>query len=80
MVFRESRLEGAVVEMSIEQLVAWLQYEAAMNDSFGTTRTGERLRLAASVIADMERFINTRISGMEAEVRRLETEVAKVNV
>lgn len=63
-------------EMSIAQLAAWLHLEASNHDAFGPTAAGDRLRLAASLLVEMERFCNTTITSMQADVNRLERELA----
>lgn len=69
-----------MVELTIAQLIDWLRLEAELNDTFGPTLVGTRLRLAASVIADMERLIDGNLSHLQSEVERLQRELAARSV
>ena len=48
---------------------------ADMADAFGPTDDGDTMRLAAAVIIEMESTITQQVQALEAEVRRLETDL-----
>ena len=64
--------------MTIPQLVAWLQGIATATDGTNQpTYVGDRLRLAASLLIQMEGLLNSQIRELESEVKRLEVEYSK---
>ena len=64
--------------MTIPQLVAWLQEMATATDGLNRpTYVGDRLRLAASLLIQMEGLLNSQIRELESEVKRLEVEYSK---
>ena len=60
---------------TIAKLAAKLQHMADMADAFGPTDDGDTMRLAAAVIIEMESTITRQVQALEAEVRRLETDL-----
>jgi hypothetical protein len=60
---------------TIAKLAAKLQHMADMADAFGPTDDGDTMRLAAAVIIEMENTITQQVQALEAEVRRLETDL-----
>ena len=60
---------------TLAKLAARLQHHADMSDAFGPTEEGHVMRLAAAVIIEMESTITQQVQALEAEVRRLETDM-----
>lgn len=60
---------------TLAKLTARLQHMADMADAFGPTDDGEIMRLAAAVIIEMGSTITQQVQALEAEVRRLETDL-----
>ena len=60
---------------TLAKLAAKLQHMADMADAFGPTDDGDIMRLAAAVIIEMESTITQQVQALEAEVRRLETDL-----
>ena len=60
---------------TIAKLAAKLQHMADMADAFGPTNDGDTMRLAAAVIIEMENMFTQQLQALDAEVRRLETQI-----
>lgn len=60
---------------TLAKLAAKLQHMADMADAFGPTDDGDTMRLAAAVIIEMENMMTQQVQALEAEVRRLETQI-----
>ena len=60
---------------TLAKLAAKLQHMADMADAFGPTDDGDTMRLAAAVIIEMESTMTQQVQALEADVRRLETQI-----
>jgi hypothetical protein len=60
---------------SLASLATRLINLADYEEAFGETEGGQVMRLAAAVITEFESTMNAQLSTLEAEVRRLESEI-----